>query len=135
MTAHITLSRELTSQLLHLAQISPEAEVCGIVSYKNKTPVRCYPIKNIAPSPATQFLFDPTEHIAATKTLRERGEEIFAIYHSHPSAPAYPSSLDLDNLAYIDALHFIISLNTKGILELRAFDIKNKQATELRITL
>ncbi len=135
MTVQITLSRELTSQLLHLAQISPDAEVCGIVSYKNKTPVRCYPIKNISPSPATQFLFDPTEHIAATKTLRERGEEIFAIYHSHPSAPAYPSSLDLHNLAYIDALHFIISLNTKGILELRAFDIKNKQATELRITL
>jgi proteasome lid subunit RPN8/RPN11 len=135
MTAHITLSRELTSQLLHLAQISPDAEICGIVSHKNKIPVHCYPIKNIAPSQATQFLFDPTEHIAATKTLRERDEEIFAIYHSHPSAPAYPSSLDLDNLAYIDALHFIISLNTKGILELRAFDIKNKQATELRITL
>jgi proteasome lid subunit RPN8/RPN11 len=134
MTAHITLSRELTSQLLHLAQISPDAEICGIVSHKNKIPVHCYPIKNIAPSQATQFLFDPTEHIAATKTLREH-EEIFAIYHSHPSAPAYPSSLDLDNLAYIDALHFIISLNTKGILELRAFDIKNKQATELRITL
>ena len=135
MTDQITLSRELTSQLLHLAQISPEAEVCGIVSYKNKTPVRCYPIKNISPSPATQFLFDPTEHIAATKALRERDEEIFAIYHSHPSAPACPSTLDLKNATYFDSLHFIISLSTKGILELRAFNIENQNATEVRLAL
>ncbi|HCT98734.1 MAG TPA: hypothetical protein DF614_01240 [Methylococcaceae bacterium] len=135
MSASITLSRRLASQLLHLAQISPDAEVCGIVSQKNQQPQRCYPIKNIASNPATAFLFDPAEHISTMKTLRERGEEILAIYHSHPSAPATPSALDVANVADENVLHFIISLSTKGILELRAFNIAQNQATELRITL
>ncbi len=135
MTTEIKLSRQLTSQLLHLAQISPDAEICGLVSSKNNVPVRCYPIDNIAQQPQNNFLLDPKQHIAAMKKMRENGEELFAIYHSHPSAPACPSTLDLKNATYFDSLHFIISLSTKGILELRAFNIENQNATEVRLAL
>lgn len=135
MTTEIQLPRQLTSQLLHLAQISPDAEICGLVSSKNNVPLRCYPVDNIAEQPANRFLLDPKQQIATLKHLRENGEELFAIYHSHPTAPACPSELDLQEAAYSEALHFIISLNTKGILELRAFRIENHRATEVKITL
>lgn len=135
MTTEIQLSRKLTSQLLHLAQISPDAEICGLVSSKNNVPVQCYPIENVAEQPQDHFSLDAKQQIAAMKHMRENGEELFAIYHSHPNAPACPSTLDLEAATYPDALHFIISLNTKGILELRAFRIVNKSATEIRMTL
>ncbi|MDD5228890.1 MAG: M67 family metallopeptidase [Methylococcales bacterium] len=135
MTTEIQLSRKLTSQLLHLAQISPDAEVCGLVSAKNNVPIQCYPIENVAEQPQTHFTLNPKQQITAMKQMRENGEELFAIYHSHPSAPACPSTLDLESATYPDALHFIISLNTKGILELRAFHITNQSATEVRIVL
>lgn len=135
MITEIQLSRELTTQLLHLAQISPDAEICGLVSSQNNVPVRCYPIENIAEQPHTRFLLDPKQQITAMKQMRERGEELFAIYHSHPSAPACPSAIDLQEATYPEALMFIISLNTKGILELRAFQVANQNATEVRITL
>ena len=67
--------------------------------------------------------------------MRKNGEELFAIYHSHPTAPAYPSVLDLEMATPENVLHFIVSLNIKGILELRAFKIINQHATEIRITL
>jgi proteasome lid subunit RPN8/RPN11 len=136
MTTELKLSRKLVSELLHLAQISPDAEICGLISSKNNEPVHCHPIKNVAENPANRFLLDPKQHISAVKKMRENGEALFAVYHSHPTAPACPSTLDLEMaMDEKNMLHFIISLNTKGILELRAFKIENQNATEIRITL
>ncbi len=135
MTNEIKLSRKLTSELLHLAQISPDAEICGLISSKNNEPIRCYPIKNSATEPQNRYLLDEKQHISAVKKMRENGEELFAIYHSHPTAPACPSTLDLEMATTENVLHFIISLNTKGILELRAFKIEKQNATEVKITL
>jgi [CysO sulfur-carrier protein]-S-L-cysteine hydrolase len=131
----IQLSRKLTNELLHLAQISPDHEICGLVSSRNNQPTRCYPVKNVATDTAQQFLLDTEQHIAAIKTMRERGEELFAIYHSHPQAPATPSPMDLELAAYEDALYLIISLNTKGVLEMRGFKIQQKTAEEVVLSL
>ncbi len=135
MTTEIKLSRKLISELLHLAQISPNAEICGLISSKNNEAIRCYPVTNVAENPENRFLFDSQQHISAIKKMRENNETLFAIYHSHPTAPACPSALDLEMATIENALHFIISLNTKGILELRAFKIENQNPTEIRITL
>lgn len=131
----IQLPRKLASELLHLAQQSPTQEICGLISAKNGTLQTCYPITNVANKPQNRFLLNEKEQIHALKTMREKGEELFAIYHSHPTAAAYPSTLDLEMANYENALYFIISLNVKGILELRAFQIENKHATEVAITL
>lgn len=131
----IQLPRKLASKLLHLAQQSPTQEICGLISLKNGTLQTCYPITNVATKPQNRFLLDEKEQIHALKTMREKDEELFAIYHSHPTAAAYPSTLDLEMANYENALYFIISLNVKGILELRAFQIENKHATEIVITL
>ncbi len=64
---------------------------------------------------------EPQSQIDAMRTMRESGEKLFAIYHSHPHAPASPSPLDRDEAAYPDALYLIISLNTEGVLELSGF--------------
>lgn len=135
MTTSIQLSRKIASQLLHHAQQMPETEVCGLVSSKNGIPQACYPISNIALEIKTHFLLDSSQHIAAMKKIRENDEELFAIYHSHPTAAACPSALDLDMANYENTLYFIISLSTKGILELRAFKIENKNALEIPIVL
>ena len=60
--------------------------------------------------------------------MRDKNEELFAIYHSHPTAPAIPSATDIKLATYPDAVFLIISLNTKGVLELRGFKINNKSA-------
>ena len=131
----IQTPRNLANQRLHLAQRSPDLEVCGLVSSQNGVPYHCYPVANVADQPAQRFLLDAAAQIAALKAMRERGEELFAIYHSHPTAPAIPSSTDLELAAYPDALYLIISLNTKGILEMRGFHINQQTAREIPLTL
>ena len=131
----IQIPRKITNQLLHLAQISPDFEICGLIGSKNGLPTHCYPIKNSAEFPQQRFLLDARQQISAMAKIRELGEELFAIYHSHPSAPAIPSSADLELAAYPDALYLIISLNTKGVLEMRGFKIDRKTALEIPLIL
>jgi len=127
----IQIPRKITNQLLHLAQISPDFEVCGLIGSKNGLPTHCYPIKNSAEHPQQRFLLDAGQQISAMAKMRELGEDLFAIYHSHPTAPALPSTHDLELAAYPEALYLIISLNTKGILEMRGFKIVQKTAVEM----
>ncbi len=132
----IPLPRSLANQLLHYAQTSPETEICGLIGAKGGQAVRCYPIKNIASDPQGHYLLDPEEHIGALRAMHERGEQLFAIFHSHPAAPAVPSATDLELAAYPEALYLIVSLNTKGVLELRGFRIGgDRQASEVTLLL
>jgi len=59
----------------------------------------------------------------------------FAIYHSHPHAPATPSTTDIELANYPDALHLIISLNTKGVLEIRGFTIIDQSVEEVLLSM
>ncbi|MFZ2170392.1 MAG: M67 family metallopeptidase [Methylococcaceae bacterium] len=131
----IQIPRKITNQLLHLAQQSPDFEVCGLIGSKNGLPIHCYPITNTAEQPQQRFLLDAAQQISTMVKMRERGEELFAVYHSHPTAPAQPSAADLELAAYPDALYLIISLNTKGILEMRGFKIDEKTALEIPLIL
>ena len=135
-TTEICLPRKLTNQLLHLAQLSPEAEVCGLVGADiNGVPASCYPISNDAENPKMRFLLEPSQQIAAMKAMREKNQSLFAIYHSHPQSPAIPSATDIEQASYPEALHLIISLNTKGVLEMRGFKIAEGHAEEVILTL
>ena len=129
------IPRKITNQLLHLAQISPDHEVCGLIGSKNGLPSSCYPVKNIAEFANLRFQLDASQQISAMAAMRDQGEQLFAIYHSHPTAPAIPSSTDLELAAYPEALQLIISLDTKGILEMRCFKIVNKLAQEIPLSL
>jgi [CysO sulfur-carrier protein]-S-L-cysteine hydrolase len=131
----IQIPRKLTNQLLHLAQLSPELEICGLVGGKNAIPHTCYPIENTAEQPQQRFLLDAKQQIAAMADMRNQGEELFAIYHSHPKTPAEPSVYDLEAAAYPDALYLIISLNTKGVLEMRGFKIHEQKAHEVTLAM
>lgn len=115
---------------------SPDSEICGLIGEKNNVPSHCYPIQNASKNPAKQFLLDAKEQIDAMKLMRGKGEKLFAIYHSHPTSPAKPSKTDLELAAYPDALYLIISLKTKGVLEMGGFwlDCKGK-TTEVKLLL
>ena len=131
----ITLPRTIVNKLLTEAQKNTDIEACGLVSAKNGTPVHVYPVDNVATDKKHLFEMDPGKQIAAMKTMRESDEQLFAIYHSHPDAPAEPSATDLAQVSYPDALYLIISLNTKGVLEMRGFFMKQNriEAVELHI--
>lgn len=130
----VSLPRTLVNALLRHAQQSPEAEVCGLIGAAGDVPQRCYPVPNIASAPRRLFQMDPRAQIDALRQMRARNESLFGIYHSHPHSPALPSLTDITEAGYPDALYLIISLNTRGVLEMRAWRLAPQlQEVELRI--
>ncbi len=115
------IPRTIATRILTQAQRNPETEVCGLVGACAGIPCQVYPVANAAGEPARFFRMDPAGQIDAMRRLREAGQTLYAIYHSHPHAPAEPSAEDLRQAAYPEALYLIVSLNTKGVLEMRGF--------------
>ncbi|GAB4363651.1 MAG: CysO-cysteine peptidase [Methylohalobius crimeensis] len=131
----VLLPRSLVNQLLHQAQSRPDFEVCGLVGAHQGHPTHVYPVTNAATDPRRHFRMDPQGQIEAMKSLRERNETLFAIYHSHPHTDAFPSDEDLEWAAYPEALYLIISLNTKGVLEMRGFRLVDSRIEEIPLAM
>ncbi len=133
--SEVKLPRTLINGMLGHAQRSPEAEVCGLVASTPSGGFRVYPVANVATEADHLFQMDPVAQIDAMRHMREAGEELFAIYHSHPHAPAEPSQKDLAEAAYPEALYLIISLNTTGVLELEGFRLQQGTMERVELTL
>lgn len=132
--ADVKLPRTLINGILAHAQHSPEIEVCGLIGSTRDGGFQLYPVANVASEADHLFRMDPAVQIDAMRRMREAGEDLFAIYHSHPHAPAEPSARDLDEAAYPEALYLIISLNTKGVLELRGFRLRKGSVESVDLT-
>jgi len=131
----VHIPRRLINQILEQAQNSPTREICGLISSKDKHPVRCYPISNKASDPEHHFLLNPREQIDAMREMRERNENLFAIYHSHPDAPAISSVEDIQWSAYPDVLYLIISMSITGTIQINGFLIQGSSADPMEISL
>ena len=131
----IHIPRPLANRLLTLAQSQPEAEICGLVSRSDEGQFNLYPVDNIAADRGCVFEMEPQQQIDAFRQMREQDQQLFAIFHSHPHADAIPSTKDLEDAAYAEALNLIISLNTKGVLDMRGFYYVENQPRSVELVI
>ena len=131
----LILPRPLANLILTHAQKNPETEICGLISAQNNQAKHYYPVANVSGDSATLFKMDEHAQIAAMKKMREQNEELLAIVHSHPHSIAEPSALDQAQHQYPDAYYLIVSLNTVGVLELRAFKQINQKFEPVELIL
>ena len=105
---HITLSANLLEQIIQHATTAYPNEACGLLVGRD-TASRFLPMKNIASSSA-EYEMDPAELIVALREIRQTGETLISIFHSHPHGPAEPSRTDIQRAYYPEAAHLIVSL-------------------------
>jgi len=129
------LPRPLVNKLLAHAQKNPEIEVCGLIGNNQQSNKDYYPIDNISKNPSCRFLMDAPQQINAMKKMREKEQALFAIVHSHPTSAAIPSDLDIEENSYKAAFYIIVSLNTEGVLEMRAYTQKDDSMKEVDLIL
>lgn len=131
----IILPRPLVNKILAHAQHNPDIEVCGLIGRSTDGHKDYYPIKNVARNPHCRFLMDAPQQINTIKQMREKDQTLFAIVHSHPTSNAQPSKLDMTENSYPEAFYMIVSLNTKGVLEMRAFEQTGNGMKEVELIL
>lgn len=129
----LALPGALRQRMLEHALASPAEEVCGLIGGRGGRPVHYYPVANDAPDRSRRFLMNPGEQIAAMRRMRDEGQVLLGIFHSHPSAPAEPSAVDLELAAYPGAVYFIASLaGASADLQAFRFDKDGFRPLQLR---
>ena len=83
-------------------------EACGLLSGRDGIAARCWRIRNAEQSPIA-FTMDGEELTRALCDMENLGEQLLAMYHSHPSGSSYPSPFDVEH-AVFPCSYLIISL-------------------------
>ena len=122
------LPAHVEEMFAHAREASP-SECCGLVGGDNESARAVYRLRNVARDPFTGYEAAPEELFAAQRLMRERGEELLGIYHSHPrSRKPVPSDTDVRLAYYPSAIYFIIGLGADSET-LRAFRISERDAS------
>jgi proteasome lid subunit RPN8/RPN11 len=111
----------------HAREVSPQ-ECCGLIGGGRDGEARTiYPTRNLATNPLVTYEAEPEDLFAAQRRMRERGEQLIAIYHSHPrSADPEPSATDVRLAYYPSAVYLIVGLGNQEPC-VRAFRIDQRQ--------
>jgi proteasome lid subunit RPN8/RPN11 len=112
--------------LAHAREANPH-ECCGLVGGTDGAARTIYRARNVASDPLVTYEAAPEDLFAAQRAMRERGEQLLAIYHSHPrSEDPKPSQTDVRLAYYPSAVYLIVGL---GAAEpcVRAFRISARE--------
>jgi proteasome lid subunit RPN8/RPN11 len=124
----ITLQRSHCNEIFANARAADPAECCGLISGAGDgTAKTIYPMRNVAADKIVSYEAAPEDLFAAQRQMRERGEELLAIYHSHPrSAEPAPSETDVRLAYYPNAVYLIVGLAGPEPI-MRAFQISERE--------
>lgn len=107
----ITLSPAQLEKIFANARAADPEECCGLIGGSEHKAGSIYTLRNVAADKIVSYEAAPEDLFAAQRRMRERGEQLVAIYHSHPrSADPVPSETDVRLAYYPRAIYFIIGL-------------------------
>ena len=112
----------------HAGEAAPH-ECCGLIGGTSEGQAKSiYRLRNIATDPLVTYEAAPEDLFAAQRIMRERGEHLLAIYHSHPrSADPHPSETDVRLAYYPSAVYLIVGLGNREPC-LKAFRISERES-------
>ncbi len=109
------------------AKQADPAECCGLIGGAGERVMNIYPLRNVAADAIVSYEAAPEDLFAAQRRMRECGEELLAIYHSHPrSAEPAPSETDVRQAFYPQAVYLIVGLAGPEPV-IRAFRISERE--------
>ncbi len=80
-----------------------------------------------------RFQIDSADQIRITNEIESRGEEIGAIYHSHPKTEAYPSQTDVNLAAWWPGVAWVICSLGEDEPVIRMFEIDGTAVKEVEL--
>ncbi len=131
---HLTLPAALRDEIVGHARAEAPKEACGLVAGHGATAERVIRCANVSSNATVRYTIDPREQLRAFRELDDRGEELVAIYHSHPASQPYPSPTDRAEAHYPDAFYVLISLRTIEP-EVRAYRVREGWVREVELVL
>lgn len=114
------LPQAVYDEIVAHARAGKPQEVCGILRGRGTRAFQAIRGRNVAADPLRDYELDP-QTVLRQVDFEETGDEMVAIYHSHPTSPAYPSASDAWNAHYPACTYLICSLEDDAFPVVRAF--------------
>ncbi|HEX6688291.1 MAG TPA: M67 family metallopeptidase [Solirubrobacterales bacterium] len=109
-------------------------ECCGLIGGIDETAQTVYRARNAFASPFSYRVDPGDQYRIIEKEMRDRGEDLVAIYHSHTKSPAYPSQTDLNEAAsWPEQVYLIVSLQDPDAADVKAFWLKGNKIAEAEL--
>ena len=113
----LEISQNLKEKIIAYARAGAPYEACGLLGGQlegagvahHRVAQTFYPMTNVDQSPV-HYTLDPTEQFKIMKQMREKGEELMGIFHSHVASPARPSAEDVRLAHYPGVSYVLVSL-------------------------
>jgi [CysO sulfur-carrier protein]-S-L-cysteine hydrolase len=135
----LTLAPGILDEVIEHARAAYPREACGLIAGPKPASgasggqgTRFIPMANIAQS-AAEFDMDPADLIKVLRDLRNAGEALAAIYHSHPHGPPHLSAEDIRQAYYPEAAHLIVCLSPPERPQIAAFRIVDGEVLEIGV--
>ena len=128
---NLLLAPGILERVISQAKGAYPNEGCGLLVGR-QVAERFIPVTNTSAS-ASHYEMDPAELINALRDVRPSGEELIAIYHSHPHGPAEPSKTDIERAYYPEAAHLIVSLAEPERPQAAAFRIVDGEVIAIEV--
>jgi [CysO sulfur-carrier protein]-S-L-cysteine hydrolase len=111
-------------------------ECCGLIGGVDGKAQTVYRARNAFASPFSYRVDPQDQYRIIEKEMRDRGEELIAIYHSHTKSPAYPSQTDLNEAAsWPEQAYLIVSLQDRDSPEVKAFWLRDNEIAEAELVI
>ena len=128
----LKISRKLYEEIIAHCQSRYPKEACGLLAGEKATAgsaaAQAYPMTNVEDSPIG-YSMDPNEQLRVEKQMRQRGQQLLGIYHSHTATAAYPSPVDVRLSISQDISYVLVSLKDRGQPELKSYRIDGATIT------
>ena len=124
----VTLSAALREEMIAHCRSTFPKEACGLLAGKDGTVAQVYPMTNVEDSPIGYSL-DPKEQLMVEKQMRQRGQRMVGIFHSHTATDAYPSSVDVSLAISPDVSYVLVSLKDQAKPDVKSYRIDGTTIT------
>ena len=125
----LRISRALHDEVLVYCKSRYPKEACGLLAGKDGMVRQVYPMTNVEDSPIG-YSMDPKEQLQAEKRMRQRGQRMVGIFHSHTASAAYPSSVDVRLAISPDVSYVLVSLQDQAHPAFKSYRIDGQRITE-----
>lgn len=128
----LRMSKALYDEVVAHCQSRYPKEACGLLAGAKDADepvvVQVYPMANVEDSPIG-YAMDPKEQLQIEKHMRQRGQRLIGIYHSHTATEAYPSSVDVSLALSSEIAYVLVSLKDRQQPVLRSYRIDGAAVT------
>jgi [CysO sulfur-carrier protein]-S-L-cysteine hydrolase len=126
------ISDPIRGDLVAHARADAPNECCGMIAAADGRLTSYFPAANEFNSPM-RFQIDSGDQLRITNEIEARGEEIGAIFHSHPNSEAYPSQTDVNLARWWPGVLWLICSLAEDEPVVRGFAIDDGRIEEVEL--